>query len=59
MGEWAVDCDSKRCEVFGKVEDMSDDETEKGMFGNPIAGRQLIPRSDMQGLSPPLRVLQS
>ena len=34
MGEWAVDWDSKRCEVFGNVEDMSDDERKKdGMFG--------------------------
>ena len=29
MGEWAVDWDSKRCEVFGNVEDMSDDERKK------------------------------
>ena len=59
MGEWAADWDSKRCEVFGNVEDMADDEGKKdGMFGGSFAGGQIIPRSEMQGLSPPLRVIQ-
>ena len=39
MGEWAVDWDSKRCEVFGNVEDIFDDERKKdGMFGDSFAG---------------------
>ncbi len=35
MGEWAADWDSKRCEVLGNVEDMSDDEGR--MLGESLA----------------------
>ena len=60
MGEWAVDWDSKRCEVFGNVEDMSDDERKKdGMFGDSFAGGQITYTEVRDaGLSPPLRVIQ-
>ena len=49
MGEWAVEWDSKRWEVFGNVEDMSDDEGKTA-----CSGILLHPRC--KGLIPPLRV---
>ena len=54
-GEWDADRDSKRCEVLGIEEDMSDDEGRMGS-SESLSRKTKLSRGEMWGLSPPKAV---